>query len=395
MLVALLEELHEARHLAQGLLEIMGGDVGELLQLLVRTLEIAVPVIEVGACRRHLVELADDAQAHGFDVAPHAADLRGTFDGDRMGELATGDPTHGRTEPGERVDHPFPQRPLEGEAGRHQEHESDDECDDQFGRGIGEGGTGGRPLGRQCRVQDGEPGPHLVEARLAGTEQLLLDPERVTGLGGQDGRDGEGRVPGVTRRVGPEGERQQVRACAQVGREAAGRDLLVVDPREVGLEERGVPTEDEAADPGLLVEVCREELVGGQARRIDLRQQDTAGVRKVDDAEGGHGGHRPDEHGAQDEQGREPPSEAHGPVSTRVGSRAARPVLRRGSTRHGSAGARFVRITRATSSARGSPFASSAASTNASASRRGVVGPACLAARARPTESKRSVPSLS
>ena len=66
--VALLEQLAEARDLAQRLLEVVRGDVGELLEL-----GVGAPQVGLGGAQRR--ELGDDPRAHRVDVLAELDDL--------------------------------------------------------------------------------------------------------------------------------------------------------------------------------------------------------------------------------------------------------------------------------------------------------------------------------
>ena len=73
--VALLEHLAEARHLAQRLLEVVRGDVRELLELGVGALELLRLADQLLLRDLERGDLADDAPAHRVDVGPQVDDL--------------------------------------------------------------------------------------------------------------------------------------------------------------------------------------------------------------------------------------------------------------------------------------------------------------------------------
>ncbi|GAA3065978.1 hypothetical protein GCM10020254_06800 [Streptomyces goshikiensis] len=89
--VAALEELREAGDLAQGLLQVVGGDVRELLQLGVRALQIGRLRVQAQAGLLGERQLAHEAAAHEVDLAAEAAQVGGTGGGDGVLEGAGGD----------------------------------------------------------------------------------------------------------------------------------------------------------------------------------------------------------------------------------------------------------------------------------------------------------------
>ena len=90
--VALLEQLAEARDLAQRLLQVVRGDVGELLELGVGALEVFL-----GGLQR--LQLGDDPRAHRVDVGAELDDLPRAPALDRALEVAAGDVAHAPGEP--------------------------------------------------------------------------------------------------------------------------------------------------------------------------------------------------------------------------------------------------------------------------------------------------------
>ena len=271
VLVARLEELDEARHLAEGLLEVVGGHVGELLQLLVRPLEVAVAFGQVGTGRGHLVEFAHDPQTHRLDVVPHLGDLRGADGRHRVRRARRRRPRSYRS--------PRSDSGATTQA-RSARSRAMPASTSSTGRTPGRRSagrwrrTGSAPVLARLAARAASSAANRaadgVEPDLAGTEQLLLDLERVAGAGGDDAGDGEVEVPVLAGFVGGRRQGEQVAGRRAVRAEVGVGHLLVVVAAHVRLGERRVLAQDVAADAGLLVEVRLEQLVGGEARRIDL-----------------------------------------------------------------------------------------------------------------------------
>ena len=82
--VALLQQLAEARDLAQRLLEVVRGDVGELLEL-------GVGAAQVGLGHAQRLELGDDPRAHRVDVLAEVDDLARPRSAHLLGEVTARD----------------------------------------------------------------------------------------------------------------------------------------------------------------------------------------------------------------------------------------------------------------------------------------------------------------
>ena len=92
--VAPLEHLGEARDLAQRLLQVVRGDVGELLELLVGALELARLVDQRALGIAQRADLGDDPRPHGVDVPAQLLDLLRAGRLERALEVPAGDHAH-------------------------------------------------------------------------------------------------------------------------------------------------------------------------------------------------------------------------------------------------------------------------------------------------------------
>ena len=81
--VALLEQLAEARHLAQRLLQVVRRDVGELLEVGVGPGELGGPALEPAPLLLDLGEHADELEPHRLDARAHLAEVGRALGPDR------------------------------------------------------------------------------------------------------------------------------------------------------------------------------------------------------------------------------------------------------------------------------------------------------------------------
>ena len=120
-LVAPLEHLGEARHLAQRLLQVVRGDVGELLELGVRALQVGRLARQRRLRLAQGGDLGDDAGPHAVDVAPQFGHLARAGRVYLAGEVAARHAAHIRGQASERPDDDPAQRHGGGEHGDEQE----------------------------------------------------------------------------------------------------------------------------------------------------------------------------------------------------------------------------------------------------------------------------------
>ena len=116
--VAALEQLAEAGDLAQRLLQVVRGDVGELLELGVRARELARLRLEARSRARSTPRARRRSAAHRLDVAGDRDDVR------------RGPPRAG-LELGRRID-------ARSDRGQHERHADDDDRDHEVADGVGE-----------------------------------------------------------------------------------------------------------------------------------------------------------------------------------------------------------------------------------------------------------------
>ena len=268
--VAALERLAEAGHLAQRFLQIVRGDVGELLEVGVGSLELDRLVLQMPAGGLGRRELTDDQRAHGLHLAADLDDLAPPADvGQRRLEVSPGHPPRLLSEAGEwrRDDSP-------------QQDGRPDHTDDDQGSGQNQGDEQEVRGARQVRAGPEAPGGQRPgEARQRSTdrvEQVLS--HGVQGDGGMNTAQHRRDVAALPRpRAG-----QDASGIASVagGTSAQKLDQLSVIPPlrrkagAVGLEKSLLAGDDEAAHAGLLVDqgvgqVGRGELRGGDP--IDQR----------------------------------------------------------------------------------------------------------------------------
>ena len=89
--ITALERLAEARNLAQWLLEVVRGDIGELLELRVRSFQLERLPLQLPVSCFDGDQLAHDTHAHLIDLAAQFNDLaRAGSDGDRLDKVAGG-----------------------------------------------------------------------------------------------------------------------------------------------------------------------------------------------------------------------------------------------------------------------------------------------------------------
>ena len=150
--VAALEHLREARDLAQRLLQVVRGDVGELLELLVGALQLARLLDQRPLGVAQGADLGDDPLAHRLDVGAQRRDLARAGRLDRALEVPARDRAHAGAEPRERPHDHAPRRERRG----------DDREQDQHARG--------RRTSRSRTVR------RVVERRRAATARAAASP---------------------------------------------------------------------------------------------------------------------------------------------------------------------------------------------------------------------------
>ena len=168
--VAALQQLGEARHLAQRLLQVVRGDVGELLELGVRALQLLGVLLQDGVGLPRRGQLVQDALAHGVHVRGQVGHFPRTGQGDLVPEVAVG---HLAGLGGEPVQRPDRRRPQAEREQHHDGREADRDRDEhavQHGGRVVQGRDGLGPGGRDVGLQRGYLGPQRVEIRLAGQD---------------------------------------------------------------------------------------------------------------------------------------------------------------------------------------------------------------------------------
>ncbi len=117
--VAALQQLAEACHLPQRLLQVMGGHVGELLEFCVRPLQVLGPGLQARVRRADGGQFRQDPLAHAVHVDPDGAHLLRAAGVDMVREVTVGHRAGVGGKPGQRPDH------------RYLEAEREDDQDDQ------------------------------------------------------------------------------------------------------------------------------------------------------------------------------------------------------------------------------------------------------------------------
>ena len=161
--VAALQELAEAGDLAQRLLQVVAGDVGELLEIAVGPLQLLGLLVEAAVDLLRGVELAQDVHAHRLDVLGELADLARSRRPDLVLHVAGHHVTDLLGEPGQRAQHaePQPETGRDEEPGQHRRDAEPD--DDHERRRLVDALAGGRLHGPQVVQHGGQVGPHAVE----------------------------------------------------------------------------------------------------------------------------------------------------------------------------------------------------------------------------------------
>ena len=135
--VTLLEQLAEARHLAQRLLEVVRGDIGELLEVGVRPGQLGGPALEVSLLGLDLGNGPYELEPHGLHTLAHLPDIRRTTGFDREIVGAVRD----RRDLLRQFPHRLQDRPLQGalktdeRRGNDHRHEAEDHDHELGGRG--------------------------------------------------------------------------------------------------------------------------------------------------------------------------------------------------------------------------------------------------------------------
>ena len=264
--VAALQQLAEARHLAQRLLQVVRGDVGELLEVGVRARELAAAAVELLASPFGVGQLADDEHAHRLDVLAELGDLAGAGGEHLVVQVAVRHLPDLAGEPVRRRDHdaaqPLQQR-QDAERDHHQGHGADD--GERVGRAV-EAVAGVVAQRRTAASRwassaartwskaafptsiDG-PGTPCPAAAIEGSAYVA----RQLRGGVLDGLE-------LRERLGPAPD-ERAEPGDQLG--------LVGTPAGVGVEELGARQEDVAAHPGLLVDGGGVELLGGEQGGVE------------------------------------------------------------------------------------------------------------------------------
>ena len=113
--VALLEQLGEAGHLAERLLQVVGGYIGELLELDIGSAQFLVPAVQLGMGTGDIRQVADDPAAHGLDVQGQVGDLGWPGHPDGVGEIAGCHLACVGAQAEERFGHPQPEGAFQGD----------------------------------------------------------------------------------------------------------------------------------------------------------------------------------------------------------------------------------------------------------------------------------------
>jgi hypothetical protein len=135
--VAALQQLAEAGDLAQRLLQVVAGHVGELLQVAVGPLEVAGLVVEALVDRLDVGQVPQDVPAHRVDVLAELQDLPRAVRLDLAPHVAGGDLAHLGGQLGHRVEHlaAQPEPGGEQERGQH-DHDADADPEQEARRAV-------------------------------------------------------------------------------------------------------------------------------------------------------------------------------------------------------------------------------------------------------------------
>ncbi|RPK32873.1 hypothetical protein EES37_32785 [Streptomyces sp. ADI91-18] len=281
--VAALQELGEAGDLAQRLLEVVGGHVGELLQLGVGPLEVGGLLVEAHARLLDERGFAYEPFAHGVDLRAEPAQVRRAGRGDGVLEVTGGDLADVRAEPCQRRGD-APAQPLEdqpGEAEDDQRDHTEDPVPQPHGGRQVVPGVGA--VGLEFPLLLGQRGAHGVERGLALRGALGGQRRGRHGRGGGDG-PGDPLLPGLRRVCDGLYVPQPAGVVVEQFGEPGGERLLVGEALLVGDQELRVAGESVAADSGLLIEQRRFEVDrGGQGGRLHVHQVPADGGRPGQD----------------------------------------------------------------------------------------------------------------
>ena len=263
--VAALQQLAEARHLAQRLLQVVRGDVGELLEVGVRARELAAAAVELLAGPFGVGQLADDEHAHRLDVLAELGDLAGAGGEHLVVEVAVRHLPDLAGEPVRRRDHDAAQPLQQRQDAERDHHQGHGAADGERVRRAVEPVAGVVAQVEQPLALGVERGPDLVEGRLPDLDRRAGDALP----GGGDRGLGVRRAPlrgglldglELRERLGPAPD-ERAEPGDQLG--------LVGTPAGVGVEELGARQEDVAAHPGLLVDGGGVELLGGEQGGVE------------------------------------------------------------------------------------------------------------------------------
>ena len=174
--VAALQELAEARDLAQRLLQVVARHVGELLEVAVGPLQVLGLVVEALVGLPGRLQLVQDRQAHRVDVGAQLDDLPRAVGHHRVRHVAGRDRPHLRRQVRHRPQH----RAAQPEGGRDEEardhHGDPDPHPGQPCRRGGEAVARGHPLGVEVGLQRCR--------RARGRRRRAPCPGRRSGAGG-------------------------------------------------------------------------------------------------------------------------------------------------------------------------------------------------------------------
>ena len=228
--VPLLQHLAERRDLAEWLLQIVRGHVGELLQFTVGGGQLVPTLVD-------LAKLSDDLAAHGVDRIAQFDELARATNFDGAVEVAVGHQLGLVDRRCERPQHRTPE--FDGDAGEHhhEHHEHADQPSSQPVGGAVQVTAGSRPTPFHDLVESAVARPHLVEQRLAQGQLILGD---LTWFHGRQGFGGL-HPPRGTRgdEVGDRGGGRPI-IPQQVGEFGGDRPFPVLTEC-VRLEERPLP----------------------------------------------------------------------------------------------------------------------------------------------------------